>query len=81
MKAVENAALDYKNMVYNAHSALRDYWSYENIFDMPIRNVIAEVEFITPKLNEIARRQEQERLKAELQGKANIVMPGRGNRE
>lgn len=49
---------------------------------MPIRNVIAEVEFITPKLNEIAKRQEQERLKAELQGKANIVMPGRrGNHD
>lgn len=68
-------------MVYNAHSALRDYWSYEDLFDMPIRNVIAEVEFITPKLNEIAKRQEQERLKAELQGKANIVMPGRGNHD
>ena len=66
-------------MVYNAHSVLRDYWSYEDLFNMPIRNVIAEVEFITPKLNEIAKRQEQERLKAELQGKANIVMPKRGN--
>ena len=68
-------------MVYNAHTALRDYWAYEDLYNMPIRNVIAEVEFITPKLNEIARRQEQERLKAEMQGKANVVMPHMGNRD
>lgn len=63
-------------MVYNSHTVLRDYWTYEEINQMPLRDVIAEVEYFTPKLKEIARQQEADRLKAELAGKRNMKRPG-----
>lgn len=47
---------------------------------MPIRYLIAEVEYITPKLQEIARRQEQDRLRAEMTGKNPVRMPGQRGR-
>ena len=43
---------------------------------MPIRDVMAEIEYFTPKLRQIARRQEAERLQAELAGKRNMKQPG-----
>lgn len=64
-------------MVFNAHSVLRDFRSYEDLNNTPLRDIIEEIEYFTPKLNEIARRQEAERLKAELAGKQHMVKPGR----
>lgn len=75
--SIRNAAKDYKDLVYNSHTVLRDYWSYEEISWMPIRDVLDEVAYFTPKLKEIARQQEADRLKAELAGKQNMVKPGR----
>ena len=63
-------------MIYNAHSVLRDYWSYDEIANMPLRDVISETEYFTPKLREIARRQQNEQLHAELAGKRNMKKPG-----
>lgn len=67
-------------MIYNAHSVLRDYWSYDEIANMPLRDVISETEYFTPKLREIARRQQSEQLQAELAGKRNMKKPGGLNR-
>ena len=64
-------------MVFNAHSVLRDFRYYEDLNNTPLRDIIEEIEYFTPKLNEIARRQEAERLKAELAGKQHMVKPGR----
>ena len=66
-----------RDIVFNAHSVLRDFRSYEDISKTPLRNVIEEIEYFTPKLKEIARQQEADRLKAELAGKRNMVKPGR----
>lgn len=68
--------MDYQDMVYNAHTVLRDYYTYEEILWMPLRDVMAKVKFFTPKLKEIARYQEGERLKAEMTGTANQRKPG-----
>lgn len=69
-------AKEYKDMVYNTHAALKDYWSYEQLGYMPIRDLLDQLEFFTPKLKEIANRQYNERMKAELTGKSNNVQPG-----
>ncbi len=63
-------------MVYNAHTVLKDQYSYEEIRWMPLRDCFDAVDFITPKLQEIARRQESEKIEAELTGKANMKRPG-----
>lgn len=76
LNAIQKAAKDYKDMVYNAHSILKDYWSYDEIYHMPLRNIIEEINYFMPKLKEIAKRQEAEQLKAELAGKRNMKQPG-----
>jgi len=48
---------------------LRDYYTFEEITGMPIRGLFDEIEKFQPKLKEIARRQENARLQAELEGK------------
>lgn len=76
MAALRKASKDYRDMIYNAHSALRDYWTYDEIANMPLRNVIANIEYFTPKLREIMKRQQAEQLNAELSGKKNMKKPG-----
>jgi len=70
----------WRDLAYNGHQMLRDYWTYEEIQTMPIRGLLDEIDYFTPKLKEIARRQEEERLKAELEGKRNMKRPGRNKR-
>lgn len=48
---------------------LREYYSYEEITWIPIRSLMGKIDEFKPRLQEIAKRQEQERLKAELEGK------------
>lgn len=43
---------------------------------MPLRDVIDNVEFFKPKLQEIARQREAETLKNELTGRGNPKKPG-----
>ena len=67
---------DYRDMVYNAHTLLKDFWSYDEIYHMPLRDVIDNVEFFKPKLQEIARQREAETLKNELTGRGKPKKPG-----
>ena len=76
VRDVGNVTKEWRELVYNSHSVLRDYRSYDEILSMPIRNLLDEVNFFSPKIKEIAKRQETEQLKAELEGKRNMVKPG-----
>lgn len=67
---------EYRDMVYNAHTALKDYWSYEQLGYMPIRDILDQLDFFLPKLKEISNRQANNRMQAELTGRANQVQPG-----
>ena len=66
MKKALNTWLD---LAYNAHTMMKDFWSYEDITYMPIKNLFTLIKYYTPKLKEIAKQQEAARLKAELEGK------------
>lgn len=50
---------------------MKDYWDYNSLYWMPLRDCIEQVEYFMPKMKEIARQQEAERLKSELTGKRN----------
>lgn len=76
MKSLHDLANDYRDMVYNTHVALKDYWSYEQLGYMPIRDLTDQLDFFMPKLKEIANRQANNRVQAELTGKTNQVQPG-----
>lgn len=64
-------------MQYNAHTFLSDYYTFDDIGQMPLKDLVATIEYFKPKLKEIAQRQESERLKLELSGKKNTRRPGR----
>lgn len=55
---------------------MRDYWSYDDIMSMPIKGLLDQIEYFTPKLKEIARQQEAARLEAELKGKKQMRTRG-----
>lgn len=65
----KKARVEYFNLAYNAHAMLEKYYTFDEITQMPLMNLFAEIELFKPKLKEIARRQEQARLQAELEGK------------
>ena len=55
---------------------LKDYYSYEQIMYMPMRAILSELDFMRPKLREIARMQANSAIVGELTGKKNQVRPG-----
>lgn len=67
-------------MVYNAHTVMKEFWSYDELYQMPIRDVLDQLNYFMPKMKEIARRQEAERLKLELTNKNGMKKPGGGRR-
>ena len=67
---------DYRDLVYNAHSMLRDYYAYEDISMIPIRDLLGIIDYFKPKLAEIAKRQQNDMLQMELQGKRGQLKPG-----
>lgn len=48
---------------------LQEAWSYQELYSMPIRDLLNEINYIAPKLKEIARQREANRLTDELSGK------------
>ena len=48
---------------------LKDYYDWDRISWIPIKDLFERFEFFRPKFQEIARRQSQERLEAELMQK------------
>ena len=59
---------------------LKDYYTYDELLKMPLKKLIEEIELFSPRFKEIAKRQQQERLKAELENKRNANRP-RGNQD
>lgn len=64
-------------MQYNAHTFLNEYYTFDEIGQMPLKDLVATIEYFKPKMKEIAQRQEAERMKMELAGKKNSRRPGR----
>lgn len=64
-------------MQYNAHTFLNEYYTFDEIGQMPLKDLVATIEYFKPKMKEITQRQEAERMKMELAGKKNSRRPGR----
>nr|DAO98248.1 MAG TPA: hypothetical protein [Bacteriophage sp.] len=67
-------------MIYNAHTLMKDFWSYNDLYWMPLRDCIEQVEEFMPRMKEIARQQEAERLKSEFTGQKNGMRPMNNSR-
>ena len=63
-------------MIYNAHSMLKDYYTYEDINSIPIKDLLSLIDYFKPKMREIANRQAKESLMLEMQGKKGQLKPG-----
>ena len=61
--AVKKSLKEWNDLAYNVHSASREYFSYSEITMIPVRNLLRWVDFLTPKLKEIAKRQETDKIK------------------
>lgn len=57
------------DLAYNAFNAQKEYRPFDDIMAMPIRALLDWVKYLEPKLKEIQKRQEAERMKQELAGK------------
>ena len=58
---------------------LKDYFSWEELTWMPIKDLMGWINFFQPKFQEIAKRQQQERLEAELMQKKMNRVQNRNN--
>lgn len=60
----------YKDLQYNAYNVLKDHYpDYEYIGMIPLKDLIQEVDFFTPKLKQIADMRAQQAMEKELMGK------------
>lgn len=76
MKHIQRDIVDeYRNLIYNAHTMLKDYYTYEDLNAIPIKDLFSLIEYFKPKLQEIYRRQQQSALEMELQGKKGQLRP------
>lgn len=55
---------------------MRDYYSYEQLMEMPLGMLFSEIDFFSKKAAEIAKRQADEKLKAELEGRKSSKHSG-----
>ena len=69
-----------QEMVYNAHAIMRDYFTYEDILEMPLGKLFDQLDFFGKKTAEIAKRQADEKLKAELTGRRQQAIKPKTNR-
>ena len=74
MSKIRKACRDYFDLAYSAYNLLKEYYTYQEIQSMPMRNLFGEIEKFKPKFQEIARQQEMARLNAELDGKKRLKM-------
>ena len=69
VKQVQKGLKEYNDLVYNAHGMLKDYYAYEQLLWMPLRNIMDKLAEFKPRFQEIARRQQQAQLQQQLEGK------------
>lgn len=65
-------------MVYNAHQLMKDYYTYDELMEMPLRYFFDELDFFSTKAKEIADQQAKDRLEKEVAGKSGGKKKPRG---
>lgn len=63
-------------MAVNAHQMLSEYFTFEDLNNMPLYQLLEYVNFFMPRMREIARRKQAKQFEAELAGKRNRLGPG-----
>ena len=53
----------------NAFRLLNEYFSFDDLMAMPLRDLIDYIEYFSPKMKRIAEEREERRVKAELENK------------
>lgn len=66
---------DHKEMIYNAHALMRDYYTYDELMDMPLGHLFDEIDFFAKKAKEIADRQAKDKIENELSGRSGGKRP------
>ena len=66
---------NYRDLAYNAHAMMKEYFTYDDIQAMSLRDLFSLLEYFKPKIQEIIKQQQSAQLKAELTGKKNTMSP------
>lgn len=70
----EKVLKSYLDLVDNAYNMLKTYYTYDDLMWMPIRDLLRKIRYWKPKFDRIARQQEEERLKMQLEGQRQAKM-------
>lgn len=73
---MRKAAKDYREMAINAHQILSEYFTFDDLYTMPIYQLLDHVNTFLPRMREIARRKQAKQFENELAGKKNHLKPG-----
>ena len=76
-RQVQDSLKGYLDLAYNTHSMLKDYYTYEEITWMPLKDLMRQIEIFKPRFREIAQRQQQERMKQEFLQKREAAKQNR----
>ena len=79
IETVNKGRKEYDDLVYNAHTMLKDYYSYEEMSWMPLRNIMENIAKFKPRFKEIARRQQQAQLQQQMEGKRKATQQKQKN--
>ena len=69
---------EYNDLVFNIHQMLKDYFTYDELMWMPLRNLYSQVDEFKPRFKRIAAEQERMRIDQELKGKNRANSGPRG---
>lgn len=80
-KSMSKSMNEWLDLAYNVHGASRDYFIFDEILMTPIKNLLRWVSYLEPKLKEIQKRQEADKLKEGLTGQRRQAILNRINKE
>lgn len=66
MKNLHKSARDHREMCYNAYRLMREYYTYEEICEMPLGVLFDEIDFFSEKAKEIAQQQANDKIERQL---------------
>ena len=63
---IKESAKNYRDLQYNMFTIMKEMYTYEEVGQIPLRDLFAFASFLSPKQKEIAMRQQKEMLESEL---------------
>lgn len=80
-KSMQKSLNEWLDLAYNVHGASRDQYTFDEVMMIPIKNLLRWVAYLEPKLKEIKKRQEADKMQEGLTGQRRQMIMNRINKE